>query len=245
MLFRSAPIATQTSSTFTGGAYDKMPPKQRREEISKDIQFQREQRAEDIKDTRKSLESSGDLVEQAKNQYANGTLLAEASNKHAKGFGLLRQDPGAAQAFLNFLNNGIRVGNFQASIPIEDTMRKNLPPETQDAIQMVESTLNRISIEQASKMKGSVSNYEDKMVKSVYGTPENSAKFINYIGNRLRIEGKFKEDYQNAFYEANKKTGILKRDFDMTIGKELRSEYVDAIEMLAKNTLNSMIGVKK
>ena len=104
---------------------------------------------------------------------------------------------------------------------------------------------SRISIEQASKMKGSVSNYEDKMVKSVYGTPENSAKFINYIGNRLRIEGKFKEDYQNAFYEANKKTGILKRDFDMTIGKELRSEYVDAIEMLAKNTLSSMIGVKK
>lgn len=218
----------------------KLTPKQKREETSKDIEFSRQQYSEDLKDTRKSLESSSSIIDSAKSRYTDGTILAKASTDHAKGFGLLRQNPGVAQAFANFLENGIQLGKFSASIPIEKTMRKNLPLETQNAIEMVESTLNNIAIDKATDMKGSVSNYEDQMVKSVYGTPENTAKFINYIGNRLRIEGKFKEDYQNAFYEANKKTGILKRDFDMTKGKELRDMYHDAVEHLAKSTLDSM-----
>jgi hypothetical protein len=94
-------------------------------------------------------------------------------------------------------------------------------------------------------MKGSVSNYEDKMVKSVYGTPANSAEFLKYIANRLKIQGQYEQDIATRYYELNKgRPSVSYTDFIMSKETKLmRKNYMDAVEEAAKISTSRM-GIK-
>jgi hypothetical protein len=199
----------------------------------------------DVEKIQERMSAIPDMIEAGEKQALIGNQLYNAVAGNEAAFGLLRGDKDLAKGLANFLENGIKVGNFQAGFPIEESLRKNLSPAQQAAVQRVESLLNQISIEQASKMKGSVSNYEDKMVKSVYGTPANSAEFLKYIANRLKIQGQFEQDMATRYYELNKgRPSISYTDFIMSKETKLmRKNYMDAVEEAAKISASRM-GIK-
>jgi murein DD-endopeptidase MepM/ murein hydrolase activator NlpD len=209
------------------------------------LEVKRDLMKKDIEKIQERMSAIPDMIDAGEKQALIGNQLYNAVAGNEAAFGLLRGDKDLAKGLANFLENGIRVGNFQAGFPIEESLRKNLSPAQQAAVQRVESLLNQISIEQASKMKGSVSNYEDKMVKSVYGTPANSAEFLKYIANRLKIQGQFEQDMANRYYELNKgRPSVSYTDFIMSKETKLmRKNYMDAVEEAAKISASRM-GIK-
>jgi len=209
------------------------------------IEVKRDLMKKDIEKIQERMSAIPDMIEAGEKQALIGNQLYNAISGNEAAFGLLRGDKDLAKGLANFLENGIKVGNFQAGFPIEESLRKNLSPQQQAAVQRVESLLNQISIEQASKMKGSVSNYEDKMVKSVYGTPANSAEFLKYIANRLKIQGQFEQDMANRYYDLNKgRPSVSYTDFIMSKETKLmRKNYMDAVEEAAKISASRM-GIK-
>jgi murein DD-endopeptidase MepM/ murein hydrolase activator NlpD len=209
------------------------------------LEVKRDLMKKDIEKIQERMSAIPDMIDAGEKQALIGNQLYNAVSGNEAAFGLLRGDKDLAKGLANFLENGIKVGNFQAGFPIEESLRKNLSPAQQAAVQRVESLLNQISIEQASKMKGSVSNYEDKMVKSVYGTPANSAEFLKYIANRLKIQGQFEQDMANRYYELNKgRPSVSYTDFIMSKETKLmRKNYMDAVEEAAKISASRM-GIK-
>ena len=195
----------------------------------------------DLEESKKFRSSIPAMKEEANIYQRNGSVIATATAKYPEAFGLLRKNPSIAQAMANYLQNGINFGKFSASIPIEETLAKNLTREEQQARQIVESALSGITIEAASKMKGSVSNYEDKMVQRVSGSAENLPQFLNYIGNRVRAEGEFKKDYANAYEKAHDANPLLTQaQFDKREGNKLRDEFHNYVDGLAKKSLGLM-----
>jgi murein DD-endopeptidase MepM/ murein hydrolase activator NlpD len=209
------------------------------------LEVKRDLMKKDVEKIQERMSAIPDMIDAGEKQALIGNQLYNAVSGNEAAFGLLRGDKDLAKGLANFLENGIKVGNFQAGFPIEESLRKNLSPAQQAAVQRVESLLNQISIEQASKMKGSVSNYEDKMVKSVYGTPANSAEFLKYIANRLKIQGQFEQDMANRYYELNKgRPSVSYTDFIMSKETKLmRKNYMDAVEEAAKISASRM-GIK-
>jgi murein DD-endopeptidase MepM/ murein hydrolase activator NlpD len=209
------------------------------------IEVKRDLMKKDIERIQERMSAIPDMIDAGEKQALIGNQLYNAVTGNEAAFGLLRGDKDLAKGLANFLENGIKVGNFQAGFPIEESLRKNLSPAQQSAVQRVESLLNQIAIEQASKMKGSVSNYEDKMVKSVYGTPANSAEFLKYIANRLKIQGQYEQDIATRYYELNKgRPSVSYTDFIMSKEfKLMRKNYEEAADAASKISANRM-GIK-
>jgi murein DD-endopeptidase MepM/ murein hydrolase activator NlpD len=195
----------------------------------------------DLEESKKFRSSIPAMKDEANIYQRNGSVIATATSKYPEAFGLLRKNPSLGQTIANYLQNGINFGKFSASIPIEETLAKNLSKPEQQARQIVESALSGITIEAASKMKGSVSNYEDKMVQRVSGSAENLPQFLNYIGNRVRAEGEFKKDYANAYEKAHDANPLLTQaQFDKREGSKLRDEFHNYVDGLAKKSLGLM-----
>jgi hypothetical protein len=213
-------------------------------QTGKDIEQERSIKGEAQKFTIQKYNEIPDAITTAQNKATLGTQLYDSVNGNEAAFGILRQNPTLSKALANFLESGVKVGNFQAGFPIEESLRKSLPQDQQLAVQKVESLLNQVAIDQASKMKGSVSNYEDKMVKSVYGTPSNSAEFLKYIAIRQKIQGQYEQDIANDFYQFHKAhPEDTYTDFMLNKNtKQMRQHYEDAIEHAAKMSYQQMGG---
>ena len=226
-----SPAGTQVAST---DRYAGFPIKQQQA-------FQ----AADVERINKKLDEVPDLMSSANKQIIIGNTLYNTVKGNEEAFGILRQNPTLAKSFANFLESGIKVGNFQAGFPIEESVRKSLPERQQFAIQKVESLLNQIAIQTAGQMKGSVSNYEDKMVKSVYGTPSNSAEFLKYIANRVKIEGQYQKDLAENFAKINaSKPSMTYTQYIMSPQvKMMEKQFNDAVDFAAKTSAKRM-GIK-
>jgi murein DD-endopeptidase MepM/ murein hydrolase activator NlpD len=199
----------------------------------------------DVERINKKLDEVPDLLSKANKQIIVGNTLYNTIKGNEDAFGILRQNPSTAKAIANYLESGIKVGNFQAGFPIEEAVRKSLPKIQQEAIQKVESLLNQIAIQTAGEMKGSVSNYEDKMVKSVYGTPSNSAEFLKYIANKVKIEGQYQKDLIDRFSQINAERPMMTyTQFILSKeAKKMEQQFQQAVEMAGKTSAKRM-GIK-
>lgn len=217
----------------------------RYEGINLPIEAKQKLQVADIERINKKLDEVPDILSSANKQLMLGNSLYNAIKGNEDAFGILRQDPNLGKAMANFLESGIQVGNFRAGFPIEEALRKTLPKKQQEAIQKVESILNQIAIQTAGQMKGSVSNYEDKMVKSVYGTPSNSAEFLKYIANRIKIEGQYQKDLIDTFTKINgeRPTMTYTQFITSTLAKKMEKQFTDAVAQAGKTSAQRM-GIK-
>jgi hypothetical protein len=140
-----------------------------------------------------------------------------------------------ARAVGSILSEGLNVGSFKINLPLEKWAQKfSLNPQEVQALQQIESQLNQLAIDQAGQMKGSVSNYEDAMVKSVNGTPSNTPGFLKYISSKQIIQGKFEEKAQNLFYDYIKENPKSTYT-DFTRSKKYESEFKKYQDALIQN----------
>jgi hypothetical protein len=183
----------------------------------------------------------------AQDTINRGSEMLSLISGNENAYALLKNNPGIAQAVGTWLNEGIqlgRVGNIR--LPITETMKALLPREQQTVLEQMDALLNKQALEAASLMKGSVSNYEDKMVKSIGGSVDNTAQFLNYMANKIKLKGEFDLAVNTEFEKAHKATGVLYRDFaspSNSAYKQLRQQYDNAVLSLQKET-GSKMGVK-
>lgn len=183
----------------------------------------------------------------AKDTINRGTEMLSLISGNENAYALLKNNPGIMQAVGTWLNEGITLGKLgNVRLPVTETMKALLPREQQTVLEQMDSLLNKQALEAASLMKGSVSNYEDKMVKSVGGSIDNTAQFLNYMANKIKLKGEFDLAVNTEFEKAHKSTGILYRDFASPSNatyKELRNQYDQAVLSLQKD-VGAKMGVK-
>lgn len=196
--------------------------------------------SEDIKSNAKFKEAIPDKISIANKQGQVADELVNALSGNEAAFGLLKSNPGVLQAVGTWLNEGLKVGNFSVRLPINETLRATLKPKEQLALQQVEGALNQLAINNAALLKGSVSNYEDKMVKSVTGSAENTAEFLKYIGKKIKLQSDFDK---RALEEYDKVSdNVLYRDYvnRSPIYKKLQSNLNDDLRKTAVESLKVM-----
>lgn len=199
-----------------------------------------EMMAEDIKSNAKFKEAIPEKLALAGKQGQVADELTTALTGNEAAFGLLKNNPGVLQAVGTWLNEGLKVGNFAVRLPVNETLRAVLKPKEQLALQQVEGALNQLAINNAALLKGSVSNYEDKMVKSVTGSAENTAEFLKYIGKKIKLQSEFDKQSFQAF--DNVSDNVMYKDFvnRSPIYKKLKEKLDQDLRDTASNSLKVM-----
>lgn len=192
----------------------------------------------------KFLETIPEKMDFANNRILRGNQLIDELTGNEAAFGLLKANPGIAQAVATWFNQGLQLGRFGSlRLPVTETMESLLPKDQQQALQVVRSILNEETLQKASLLKGSVSNYEDKMVQAISGSPENTAEFLKYIGQKTKLQGEFDKKVIESYNKVS--DNMLYRDW-VTKSKEygqLRGEFDKKIRESAGSTLSTM-GIK-
>lgn len=199
--------------------------------------------SEDIKSNAKFKEAIPEKIALAGKQGQVADELTTALTGNEAAFGLLKNNPGVIQAVGTWLNEGLKVGNFAVRLPVNETLRAVLKPKEQLALQQVEGALNQLAINNAALLKGSVSNYEDKMVKSVTGSAENTAEFLKYVGKKIKIQSEFDKQSLQSF--DNVSDNVMYKDFvnRSPIYKDLKKKLDQDLKNNASSSLKAMGGV--
>ena len=180
-------------------------------------------------------------IEKADKNIVLAKRLEDYVTKNPNAIGIMRQKF-VGQTIANFLNEGFHLGQWRARLPIEEVIEKNLPKQDQLVIQGVRSILMEMALDQAAKLKGSVSNYEDQMVQAVRGNEKNSPEFLAYTARKIRLQSEYDKMIKSMYYNAHKENpNLLYRDFVMTDdARKLQKQFEFAVESAAKKTLGSM-----
>jgi hypothetical protein len=192
----------------------------------------------------KFLETIPDTIKSANNRMLRGQQLVDQITGNEAAFGLLKQNPGIAQAIATWFNQGIQAGQFGSiRLPVTETMEALLPKEQQKALQIVRSILNEESLQATALLKGAVSDFETKMVQSISGSPENTAEFLKYIGQKTKLQGEFDKKVIDAYEKVQDK--VLYRDWVVKSKEygQLRSEFDKKVRDIGGATLTGM-GIK-
>jgi hypothetical protein len=192
----------------------------------------------------KFLETIPDTIKASNGRILRGTQLVDQITGNEGAFGLLKQNPGIAQAIATWFNQGIQAGKFGAiRLPVTETMEALLPKDQLQALQIVRSILNEESLQATALLKGAVSDFETKMVQSISGSPENTAEFLKYIGQKTKLQGEFDKKIIDAYQKVQDK--VLYRDWVVKSKEygQLRSEFDKKIREVAGTTLTGM-GIK-
>lgn len=192
----------------------------------------------------KFLETIPDTIKASNNRMLRGQQLIDQITGNEAAFGLLKQNPGIAQAVATWFNQGIQAGKFGAiRLPVTETMEALLPKDQQQALQVVRSILNEESLQATALLKGAVSDFETKMVQSISGSPENTAEFLKYIGQKTKLQGEFDKKVIDAYEKVQDK--VLYRDWVVKSKEygQLRNEFDKKIREAAGSTLTGM-GIK-
>ena len=203
-----------------------------------------EQILEQTKANEKFLETIPDTIKASNNRMLRGQQLIDQITGNEAAFGLLKQNPGIAQAVATWFNQGIQAGKFGAiRLPVTETMEALLPKDQQQALQVVRSILNEESLQATALLKGAVSDFETKMVQSISGSPENTAEFLKYIGQKTKLQGEFDKKVIDAYEKVQDK--VLYRDWVVKSKEygQLRNEFDKKIREAAGSTLTGM-GIK-
>jgi hypothetical protein len=203
-----------------------------------------EQILEQTKANEKFLETIPDTIKASNNRMLRGQQLIDQITGNEAAFGLLKQNPGIAQAVATWFNQGIQAGKFGAiRLPVTETMEALLPKDQQQALQVVRSILNEESLQATALLKGAVSDFETKMVQSISGSPENTAEFLKYIGQKTKLQGEFDKKVIDAYEKVQDK--VLYRDWVVKSKEygQLRGEFDKKIREAAGSTLTGM-GIK-
>jgi hypothetical protein len=193
------------------------------------------------RENNKIVSNIPNVIKEADKNISIAKRLEDYVTKNPEAIGLMRQEF-VGKTIANFLNEGFHLGNWRARLPIEEVVEKNLPKEQQLVIQNVRSMLMEMALEQAAKLKGSVSNYEDQMVQAVRGNEKNSPEFLAYTARKIRLQNEYDKMISSAFYEEHQKNPkLLYKDFAMSdSAKKLQKQFEFAVESVAKKSLGAM-----
>ena len=179
--------------------------------------------------------TADDMIAYAK----NNPKILQALNK-----------PGVFGAVIRASEQGIKVGDFSVSLPAKTLAEANLDENDLAALQIFAQKsaelqsrgrqLNRTPGE------GAISDYETKLLGSIYALPSDSQRAVILKSEALKLQGMFDEDRFALWKEKRKQTGYTYDDFTTDKDyKALKTEYKKTLDRVREENLDLLTPKKK
>jgi hypothetical protein len=142
-----------------------------------------------------AVESSGERY-----QSASTILSLINDDKFAGAQGYFAQ-PGFKNAFVNFLKDGIRLGNYSLGVPaLADALQQvGMTPAEAEAKATILQRSGELRMQLAAMLKGSVSNFEQVLLGNISGSVDTPLISMRAAMSTIQAKAIFDEKNQKAF----------------------------------------------
>jgi hypothetical protein len=236
------PVATGETSAPISQAYSASEAEARKEALTT-VEKDRAKGSEEL---------ATKLRLQAEAAFAN-TNTADDMIAYAKNNPKILQalnKPGVFGAVIRASEQGIKVGDFSVSLPAKTLAEANLDENDLAALQIFAQKsaelqsrgrqLNRTPGE------GAISDYETKLLGSIYALPSDSQRAVILKSEALKLQGMFDEDRFALWKEKRKQTGYTYDDFTTDKDyKALKTEYKKTLDRVREENLDLLTPKKK
>ena len=179
--------------------------------------------------------TADDMIAYAKN---NPKILA-AMNK-----------PGVFGAVARAAEQGIKFGDFSVSLPAKTLLEANLTAEDLAALQIFAQKYSELQSRgrqlNRTPGEGSTSDYETKLLGSIYALPTDSQRAVILKSEALKLQSMFDEDRFKLWTKKSKQSGYTYNDF-MTDDeyKTLKADYKKTLDRVREENLDLLTPKKK
>jgi len=173
----------------------------------------------------------------SRDNITNANLTYQLAKDNPKGFGLLAK-PGFDKVVAYLAEQGVTVGGFKIGITdIQGAMRR-MPGFSEGDIAAV-SKLEQMAVQNQLQLmqylKGSVSNYEDKLLSKVTANPDDSVSTIQYKSQLVKARAQMADQTWRAYDKYRKSKGGNIDDFQRSDEySAIRDSYDNHLQSIAK-----------
>lgn len=141
-------------------------------------------------------------VESSGERYQAATTILDLINddKFSGAQGYFAQ-PGFKNAFVNFLKDGIRLGNYSLGVPaLADSLQQvGMTPAEAEAKATILQRSGELRMQLAAMLKGSVSNFEQVLLGNISGSVDTPLTSMRAAMSTIQAKAIFDEKNQKAF----------------------------------------------
>ena len=182
-----------------------------------------------------NMNTADDMIGYAK----NNPKILEAMNQ-----------PGIFGAVKRAAEQGIKFGDFSVSVPAKTLSEANLTYNDLAALQIFAQKYaelqNRGRQLTRTPGEGSTSDYETKLLGSIYALPTDSQRAVILKSDALKLQSIFDEDRFKLWNEKSKQSGYTYNDFLVDNDyKRLKGEYRKTLDRVREENLDLLTPKKK
>jgi hypothetical protein len=179
--------------------------------------------------------TADDMIGYAKN---NPKILA-AMNK-----------PGIFGAVARAAEQGVKVGDFSVSLPAKTLLEANLTGEDLAALQLFAQKYAELQSRgrqlNRTPGEGAISDYETKLLGSIYALPTDSQRAVILKSDALKLQSMFDEERFKLWNKKSKQTGYSYNDFMVDDDyKSLKTDYKKTLDRVREENLDLLTPKKK
>jgi len=182
-----------------------------------------------------NINSSNDIIAYAK----SNPRITQAMNR-----------PGIFGAVTRAAQEGISVGNFSVNVPGKTLAEANLTEDDLTALQMLAQKIADLQVRgrqlNRTPGEGSMSDYETKLLSSIYALASDSQRALILKSEALKLQGMFDEDRFKLWSQKSKKPGYTYNDFMVDDDyKSLKSEYRETLDRVREDNVDLLSPKRK
>lgn len=175
-----------------------------------------------------NINSSNDIIAYAK----SNPRITQAMNR-----------PGIFGAVTRAAQEGISFGNFSVNVPAKTLAEANLTGDDLTALQMLAQKIADLQVRgrqlNRTPGEGSMSDYETKLLSSIYALASDSQRALILKSEALKLQGMFDEDRFKLWSQKSKKPGYTYNDFMVDDDyKSLKSDYRETLDRVRADNVD-------
>jgi hypothetical protein len=236
------PVATGEAPSPISPAYSASEAKAREEALTT-VEKERAKGSEELA-TKLRLQAEAafpntntadDMIGYAK----NNPKILQAMNK-----------PGVFGAVARAAEQGIKVGDYSVSLPAKTLLEANLDENDLAALQIFAQKYAELQSRgrqlNRTPGEGAISDYETKLLGSIYALPTDSQRAVILKSEALKLQSMFDEDRFALWKEKRKQAGYTYDDFTTDKDyKALKTEYKKTLDRVREENLDLLTPKKK
>jgi len=158
--------------------------------------------------------------------------------------------PGVFGAVARAAEQGIKVGDYSVSLPAKTLLEANLDENDLAALQIFAQKYAELQSRgrqlNRTPGEGAISDYETKLLGSIYALPTDSQRAVILKSEALKLQSMFDEDRFALWKEKRKQTGYTYDDFTTDKDyKALKTEYKKTLDRVREENLDLLTPKKK
>jgi hypothetical protein len=158
--------------------------------------------------------------------------------------------PGIIGAIKRAAEEGIKVGNYSVSVPSKTLSEANLTAEDLTALQLFAQNYAELQTRgrqlNRTPGEGSTSDYETRLLGSIYALPTDSQRAVILKSDALKLQGRFDEARFKLWVEKRDLPGMNYDKFLVDDDyKELKSDYRKTLDRVREENMDILTPKKK